>query len=84
MSEKNPILQFESDEEYLKWALETLSKAVENLSRRQAIIEQAIQKMPPPGPDMIQYKIPGDDDYSNIKVILDNVFKRLNKLETES
>ena len=55
MSEKNPILQFESDEEYLKWALETLSKAVENLSRRQAIIEQAIQKMPPPGPDTVSY-----------------------------
>tara|TARA_Y100000004_G_scaffold193124_1_gene255060 strand:+ start:683 stop:934 length:252 start_codon:yes stop_codon:yes gene_type:complete len=83
MSEKKPILQFQDDAEYLKWALETLSKAVENLSKRQAIIEQAIQKMPPPGPDMIQYKIPGDEEYSNIKGVLDNIFDRLNKLETE-
>lgn len=83
MSEKKPILQFNDDAEYLKWALETLSKAVENLSKRQAIIEQAIQKMPPPGPDMIQYKIPGDEEYSNIKGVLDNIFDRLNKLETE-
>lgn len=82
-SEKKPILQFNDDAEYLKWALETLSKAVENLSKRQAIIEQAIQKMPPPGPDMIQYKIPGDEEYSNIKGVLDNIFDRLNKLETE-
>ena len=83
MSEKKPILQFNDEAEYLKWALETLSKAVENLSKRQAIIEQAIQKMPPPGPDMIQYKIPGDEEYSNIKGVLDNIFDRLNKLETE-
>ena len=83
MSEEKPILQFNDDAEYLKWALETLSKAVENLSKRQAIIEQAIQKMPPPGPDMIQYKIPGDEEYSNIKGVLDNIFDRLNKLETE-
>lgn len=83
MSEKKSILQFNDDAEYLKWALETLSKAVENLSKRQAIIEQAIQKMPPPGPDMIQYKIPGDEEYSNIKGVLDNIFDRLNKLETE-
>lgn len=83
MSEKKPILQFNDDAEYLKWALETLSKAVENLSKRQGIIEQAIQKMPPPGPDMIQYKIPGDEEYSNIKGVLDNIFDRLNKLETE-
>lgn len=83
MSEKKSILQFNDDAEYLKWALETLSKAVENLSKRQAIIEQAIQKMPPPGPDMIQYKIPSDEEYSNIKGVLDNIFDRLNKLETE-
>ena len=46
------------------------------------MLEQAFQKLPPPGADMVKYKIPGDDEYSNLKELLDNIFDRLNTIET--
>ena len=79
---ENSVPQFESDAEYLKWAFENISKSIKNLAERQQILEQAIQKMPPPGADMVKYKIPGDDEYSNLKELLDNIFERLNTIET--
>ena len=30
---------------------------------------------------MIMYKIPGTEDYSNLKQVFDDLYKRLNKLE---
>ena len=79
---ENSVPQFESDAEYLKWAFENISKSIKNLAERQQILEQAIQKMPPPGADMVKYKIPGDEEYSNLKELLDNIFERLNTIET--
>ena len=57
-SNENSVPQFESDSEYFAWAFEQISKSIKNLADRQAILEQAIQKMPPPGADMVKYKIP--------------------------
>lgn len=79
---ENSVPQFESDAEYFAWAFEKISKSIKNLADRQAILEQAIQKMPPPGADMVKYKIPGDEEYSNLKELLDNIFDRLNTIET--
>ena len=33
------------------------------------------------GAEMIQYKIPGQDKYSNLKEVFDDLYDRLNKLE---
>jgi len=82
MTEENSIPEFKSDAEYLKWAFENISKAIENLAKRQAIMEEAIQRLPPPGADMIKYKIEGNEDYSNMKELLDNIFERINTIET--
>ena len=79
---ENSVPQFKTEEEYLRWAFEQLSKAIENLAQRQATLERAIMKMPPPGADMVKYKIPGDEEYSNLKELLDNIFDRLNTIET--
>jgi len=79
---ENSVPQFESDAEYFKWAFEQISKSIKNLAERQQILEQAFQKLPPPGADMVKYKIPGDEDYSNLKELLDNIFDRLNTIET--
>ena len=42
---------------------------------------QAFNKLPPPGANMVKYKIPGDEEYSNLKELFDNLYERLNKLE---
>jgi hypothetical protein len=81
-SEEKSVPQFESDTEYFKWAFEQISKSIKNLAERQAVLEQAFQRLPPPGADMVKYKIPGDDEYSNLKELLDNIFERLNTIET--
>lgn len=81
-SEEKSVPQFESDAEYFKWAFEQISKSIKNLAERQAVLEQAFQRLPPPGADMVKYKIPGDDEYSNLKELLDNIFERLNTIET--
>jgi hypothetical protein len=81
-SNENSVPQFESDAEYFQWAFEQISKSIKNLADRQAVLEQAFQKLPPPGADMVKYKIPGNEDYSNLKELLDNIFERLNTIET--
>lgn len=79
---ENRVPEFKTDAEYLKWAFENISEAIKNLASRQALLEQALQKLPPPGADMVKYKIPGNEDYSNLKELLDNIFERLNTIET--
>ena len=68
--------KFESDGEFLAWAFKNLSEAIKNLNERCNKIEEGMQKIPPPGPDMIKYKIPGDADYSNLLQLFDNLFDR--------
>ena len=75
------VPKFESDGEFLAWAFKNLSEAIKKLNERCNKIEEALQKIPPPGPDMIKYKIPGQSDYSNLLVLFDNLFDRLDHLE---
>ena len=81
--EKNGVPEFKSEMEAVAWSLTQLSEAVKNLASRIAVLETAFNKLPPPGADMVKYKIPGDDDYSNLKELFDNLYERLNKLEEE-
>ena len=82
--EKNGVPEFKSEMEAIAWSLTQLSEAVKNLASRISILETAFNKLPPPGADMVKYKIPGSDDYSNLKELFDNLYERLNKLEEDS
>ena len=82
--EKNGVPEFKSETEAIAWSLTQLSEAVKNLASRISILETAFNKLPPPGADMVKYKIPGNDDYSNLKELFDNLYERLNKLEEDS
>lgn len=81
--EKNGVPEFKSEMEAVAWSLTQLSEAVKNLASRIAVLETAFNKLPPPGADMVKYKIPGNDEYSNLKELFDNLYERLNKLEEE-
>ena len=81
--EKNGVPEFKSETEAIAWSLTQLSEAVKNLASRISILETAFNKLPPPGADMVKYKIPGSDDYSNLKELFDNLYERLNKLAEE-
>tara|TARA_B100000902_G_scaffold27100_1_gene32645 strand:+ start:333 stop:575 length:243 start_codon:yes stop_codon:yes gene_type:complete len=76
---ENP--KFETLEEYTNWGFEQLSQALVQLTNRVTALEQAIQKFPPPGADMIKYKIPGNEEYSNLPELFDDLYTRLNNLE---
>ena len=82
--EKNGVPEFESEMEAVAWSFKQLSEAVKNLAARIAVLETAFNKLPPPGADMVKYKIPGNDEYSNLKELFDNLYERLNKLEEDS
>jgi hypothetical protein len=73
--------KFETLEEYTNWGFEQLSQALVQLTNRVTALEQAIQKFPPPGADMIKYKIPGNEEYSNLPELFDDLYTRLNNLE---
>ena len=57
--EKNGVPEFESEMEAVAWSFKQLSEAVKNLASRIAVLETAFNKLPPPGADMVKYKIPG-------------------------
>ena len=69
------------DIEKIAFCLQKVGEGLENLAKRVSISEGAIQKLPPPGADMIQYKPKGYEKHLNIKEILDDLYDRLNKLE---
>ena len=75
------IPEFKTDAEFINWAFQQQAEALTNLAKRLESMELALQKIPPPGADMIKYKIPGQEEYSNLKQLLDNLFERLNILE---
>ena len=73
--------QFETTEEYISWALERISEAITNLTSRIEQVEGGLQKIPPPGPDMVKYKPPGNPTYLNLKELLDLIFKIMHEHE---
>ena len=79
----NETPKFNTLEEYTNWGFEQLSQALVQMTNRVSTLEQAISKFPPPGADMIKYKIPERDDYSNLKELLDNLYDRIRNLEDQ-
>ena len=63
------IPEFKTDAEFINWAFQQQAEALTNLAKRLESMELALQKIPPPGADMIKYKIPGQEEYSNLKII---------------
>ncbi len=81
MEEKNGVPEFKSESEMVAWSLQQLSEGLKNLAGRITNLEVAFSRMPPPGADMVKYKIPDQDEYSNLKQLFDDLYERLNKLE---
>ena len=73
--------KFQTLEEYTNWGFEQLSQALVQLTNRVTALELAVSKFPPPGADMIKYKIPGNEEYSNLPELFDDLYTRLNNLE---
>ena len=75
--------KFETLEEYTNWGFEQLSQGLVTMTNRVTALEQAVSKFPPPGADMIKYKIPEREEYSNLVELFDNLYDRLRNLEDE-
>ena len=73
--------KFKSDEEFFAWTFEKISEAITNLTHRVAQVEEGLQKIPPPGPDMIKYKPPMSPVYQNLLELFDTIFGTLNSYE---
>ena len=69
--------QFKSDEEFFAWTFKKISESITNLAKRIEKVEEGMQKIPPPGPDMVKYRIPGNSHYSNLKELFGTIFQRL-------
>ena len=69
--------QFKSDEEFFAWTFKKISESITNLAKRIEKVEEGMQKIPPPGPDMVKYRIPGNKQYSNLKELFGTIFQRL-------
>jgi len=69
--------QFKSDEEFFAWTFKKISESITNLAKRIEKVEEGMQKIPPPGADMIKYRIPGNKQYSNLKELFGTIFQRL-------
>ena len=73
--------QFKSDEEFFAWTFEKISESLKNLAQRMEKVEEGLQKIPPPGPDMIKYKPPLSPVYQNLLELFDTIFGTLNSYE---
>ena len=69
--------EFKSDEEFFAWTFKKISEAITNLTKRIEQVEEGMQKIPPPGADMVKYRIPGNSHYSNLKELFGTIFERL-------
>jgi hypothetical protein len=73
------IPNFTNKDEENEWRFEMIAKTCTNLAQRVGRIEQMLGR----GADMIQYKIPGESEYSNLKQLFDVLFERLNNIENQ-
>ena len=69
--------QFNSDEEFFAWTFKKISESITNLAKRIEKVEEGMQKIPPPGADMVKYRIPGNQHYSNLKELFGTIFQRI-------
>jgi len=73
------VPQFDDYQEELEWRFEKVAESIKNLATRSQTVEQFLQK----GPDMIQYKPPGEEKHLNLTELFDLLFERLNKIEED-
>ena len=73
--------EFKSDEEFFAWTFKKISEAITNLTKRIEQVAEGMQKIPPPGADMVKYKPPGSPAYLNLKELLDLIFRVMNEHE---
>ena len=71
------IPEFETYEHELEWRFERIAESIKTLANKSQSHEAFLKR----GAEMIQYKIPGQDKYSNLKEVFDDLYDRLNKLE---
>ena len=71
------IPEFESYEAELEWRFERIAESIKSLAQKSQVHEQFLKR----GAEMIMYKIPGTEEYSNLKDVFDDLYNRLNKLE---
>jgi len=74
--------QFNNDEDFFAWTFQKISEAITNLTQRLEQVEEGLQKIPPPGPDMVKYKIPGNEHYSNLTEIFNVSFCRISEINS--
>tara|TARA_B100000287_G_scaffold86340_1_gene78948 strand:- start:1144 stop:1464 length:321 start_codon:yes stop_codon:yes gene_type:complete len=77
---QNSIPQFESYEEELEFRFEKIAEAIKALANKTKMLESFLGR----GAEMIQYRIPGREDYSDLKEVFDDLYLRLNTLETNN
>jgi len=75
--------QFKSDEEFFAWTFKKISESITNLATRLEKVEEGMGKIPPPGPDMVKYRIPGNTHYSNLKELFGHIFQRFSDYKGE-
>ena len=73
--------QFKSDEEFFAWTFKKISESITNLAKRIEKVEEGMQKIPPPGADMVKYRIPGNEHYSNLWELFGTIYQKLLDVE---
>ena len=73
--------QFKSDEEFFAWTFKKISESITNLAKRMEKVEEGMQKIPPPGADMVKYRIPGNEHYSNLRELFGTIFQKFLDVE---
>ncbi len=73
--------QFKSDEEFFAWTFKKISESITNLAKRIEKVEEGMQKIPPPGADMVKYRIPGNEHYSNLRELFGTIFQKFLDVE---
>ena len=73
--------EFKSDEEFFAWTFKKISEAITNLTKRIEQVEEGMQKIPPPGADMVKYRIPGNEHYSNLRELFGTIFQKFLDVE---
>ena len=74
--------KFKSDEEFFAWTFKKISESITNLAKRIEKVEEGMQKIPPPGADMVKYRIPGNAHYSNLRELFGTIFQKFLDVET--
>ena len=73
------VPQFEPYQEELEWRFVKIAESIKSLAIKVKTTEGFLSK----GANMIQYKIPGHDSYSDLRGVFDDLYERLNKIEED-